>query len=51
MSQLKPRGTTPAWNGASNSIAAVTGGKVVANGESSMKNEDAANTEIDYFDD
>ena len=48
MSQLKPRVTTVAWNGASNSIAAVTGGTVVANGEASTKNDD---TEIDYFDD
>ena len=44
MSQLKPRVTTVAWNGASNSIAAVTG----ANGETATKNDD---TEIDYFDD
>ena len=52
MSQLKPRGTTPAWTGASNSIAAVTGGggAVVINGcSAAAKDED--NAEIDYFDD
>ena len=51
MSQLKPRGITAAWNGASNSRAAVTGGRVVSNGESATKNEDTADKEIDYFDD
>ena len=54
MSQLKPRATTTAWNGASNSIAAIAGVPrifAVASTESSSKTEGNGNTEIDYFDD
>ena len=56
MSQLKPRVTTAAWNGAFNSIAAVTGvprvfAEAAANEESSAKKEATdGGTQIDYFD-